>query len=108
MAGVLISPDGNIRSISRPAEALFGLGATRSRDGRSSRCSRSSQRAARDYLNGLSDNGVASVLNDGREVIGREAEGGSSAVHDHRQDAQRQRLRAVMRDITPRSAPRRN
>ena len=35
-----------------------------------------SQRAARDYLNGLSDNGVASVLNDGREVIGREAQGG--------------------------------
>ena len=34
-----------------------------------------SQRAARDYLNGLSDHGVASVLNDGREVIGREAQG---------------------------------
>ena len=34
-----------------------------------------SQRAARDYLAGLSDNGVASVLNDGREVIGREAQG---------------------------------
>ena len=34
-----------------------------------------SQRAAKDYLNGLSDHGVASVLNDGREVIGRESEG---------------------------------
>ncbi len=34
-----------------------------------------SQRAARDYLNGLSEPGVASVMNDGREVIGREAQG---------------------------------
>src|SRR5690606_16944917 len=34
-----------------------------------------SQRAARDYLASLADNGVASVLNDGREVIGREAQG---------------------------------
>jgi signal transduction histidine kinase len=35
-----------------------------------------SQRAVLDYLGGLSGHGVASVLNDGREVIGREAGGG--------------------------------
>src|SRR5690606_8190274 len=35
-----------------------------------------SQESASVYLAGLSGNGVASVLNDGREVIGREAEGG--------------------------------
>ncbi len=29
-----------------------------------------------DYLAGLSGHGVASVLNDGREVVGREASGG--------------------------------
>jgi signal transduction histidine kinase len=34
-----------------------------------------SQRAAQDYLSGLTEHGVASVLNDGREVIGREAQG---------------------------------
>ncbi len=35
-----------------------------------------SQRAVADYLAGLAGHGVASVLNDGREVIGREASGG--------------------------------
>src|SRR5256885_1734655 len=35
-----------------------------------------SERAARDYLEGLIKNGVASVLNDGREVIGRVRQGG--------------------------------
>jgi PAS domain S-box-containing protein len=73
---VLIANDGTIRSISRPAEALFG---TESDDvaGKpfASLFAMESQRAARDYLNGLSENGVASVLNDGREVIGREAQG---------------------------------
>jgi PAS domain S-box-containing protein len=73
---VVIKPDGTIRSISRPAEALFGFD---SKDvaGKpfTSLFAIESQRAARDYLNGLSDHGVASVLNDGREVIGREAQG---------------------------------
>ncbi|MEP9385942.1 PAS domain S-box protein [Mesorhizobium sp. KR9-304] len=73
---VLISRDGNIRSISRPAEALFGMDSD-DVAGKpfASLFAIESQRAARDYLNGLSDHGVASVLNDGREVIGREAEG---------------------------------
>jgi PAS domain S-box-containing protein len=73
---VLIAPDGVIRSISRPAEALFGF---ESDDiaGKpfETLFAMESQKSARDYLAGLSDHGVASVLNDGREVIGREAEG---------------------------------
>jgi len=73
---VLIANDGTIRSISRPAEALFGYD---SHDvvGKAfaSLFAIESQRSARDYLTGLSENGVASVLNDGREVIGREAQG---------------------------------
>lgn len=73
---VLIANDGSIRSISRAAEALFGF----DNDdviGKQfvSLFAIESQRSARDYLAGLSENGVASVLNDGREVIGREAEG---------------------------------
>ena len=73
---VLIAPDGSIRSISRAAEALFGF----DNDdvvGKPfvSLFAIESQRSARDYLAGLSEHGVASVLNDGREVIGREAEG---------------------------------
>ncbi len=73
---VIIGNDGSIRSISRPAEALFGFDSTEIA-GKPfvSLFAVESQRAARDYLNGLSDNGVASVLNDGREVIGREAQG---------------------------------
>ena len=73
---VLIARDGTIRSISRPAEALFGFDSDEvAGKPFASLFAIESQRAARDYLNGLSDHGVASVLNDGREVIGREAEG---------------------------------
>ncbi|AZO22403.1 PAS domain S-box protein [Mesorhizobium sp. M1E.F.Ca.ET.045.02.1.1] len=73
---VLIGRDGNIRSISRPAEALFGFD-TDEIAGKpfASLFAIESQRAARDYLAGLSEPGVASLLNDGREVIGREAQG---------------------------------
>lgn len=73
---VLIANDGSIRSISRPAEALFGVeNADVAGKPFTALFAIESQRAARDYLNGLSENGVASVLNDGREVIGREAQG---------------------------------
>jgi PAS domain S-box-containing protein len=73
---VLIGRDGAIRSISRPAEALFGFDSD-DVTGKpfTSLFAIESQRAARDYLAGLSEPGVASVLNDGREVIGREAQG---------------------------------
>ncbi|MEQ1953889.1 ATP-binding protein [Mesorhizobium yinganensis] len=73
---ILITHDGMIRSISRPAEALFGFESDEiSGKPFVSLFAMESQRAARDYLNGLSDHGVASVLNDGREVIGRESQG---------------------------------
>ena len=73
---VLIGRDGAIRSISRPAEALFGVDSDEvAGKPFASLFAIESQRAARDYLAGLSDHGVASVLNDGREVIGREAQG---------------------------------
>jgi PAS domain S-box-containing protein len=73
---VLLDMEGNIRSISRPAEALFGLDSEQI-EGKpfTALFAMESQRAASDYLAGLADNGVASVLNDGREVIGREAQG---------------------------------
>ena len=73
---VLIAPDGTIRNISRPAEALFGFdSATVEGKPFATLFAIESQKSARDYLAGLADNGVASVLNDGREVIGREREG---------------------------------
>ncbi|BCG75693.1 ATPase [Mesorhizobium sp. 113-1-2] len=73
---VLIGSDGTIRSISRPAEALFGFDSDEvAGKPFASLFAIESQRAARDYLAGLSEPGVASVMNDGREVIGREAQG---------------------------------
>jgi len=73
---VLIANDGTIRSISRPAEALFGFDSDQV-VGRhfETLFATESQRAARDYLAGLAENGVMSVLNDGRELIGRESQG---------------------------------
>ncbi|MCB1418762.1 MAG: PAS domain S-box protein [Notoacmeibacter sp.] len=73
---VLIEIDGTVRALNRSAQALFGFES----DDVSGKpfthlFAVESQRAARDYLQGLADNGVASVLNDGREVIGREAKG---------------------------------
>ncbi|MBS9719440.1 PAS domain S-box protein [Tianweitania sp. BSSL-BM11] len=73
---ILIDRQAQIRSISHPAEALFGFDSA-SVEGTpfTSLFAIESQRAVKDYLTGLTDNGVASVLNDGREVIGREAQG---------------------------------
>lgn len=74
---VTLDRDGTIRSVSRAAQALFGFDAADlSGKAFTSLFAIESQKAARDYLAGLTENGVASVLNDGREVIGREAKGG--------------------------------
>lgn len=74
---VLIDPEGRIRSMNHSASALFGYEHDET-EGKffSMLFAIESQRAAMDYLHGLSGNGVLSVLNDGREVIGREAKGG--------------------------------
>ncbi len=74
---VLIDPEGRIRSMNHSAAALFGYERDET-EGKffSMLFAIESQRAAMDYLHSLSDNGVLSVLNDGREVIGREAKGG--------------------------------
>ncbi len=74
---VVLNKDGNIRSINRAAEALFGhddVAVT----GKHFTCllAQESHRSANEYLAGLSENGVISLLNDGREMIGREAQGG--------------------------------
>ncbi|MDL2401503.1 ATP-binding protein, partial [Rhizobium mayense] len=74
---VIIGQEGEIRSMNRSASALFNY------DDQETRgkpfvmlFAHESQKAVLDYLAGLSGHGVASVLNDGREVIGREASGG--------------------------------
>ena len=74
---VLIGQDGIIRSMNNSAAALFDYDENET-TGRpfAMLFAHESQRAVKDYLSGLTGNGVASVLNDGREVIGREASGG--------------------------------
>ncbi|MBB4348617.1 PAS domain S-box-containing protein [Rhizobium cellulosilyticum] len=74
---VIIGSDREVRSMNRAASALFNF------DGEEingkpfvTLFAHESQRAILDYLSGISGHGVASVLNDGREVIGREASGG--------------------------------
>ncbi|MCR4283684.1 MAG: PAS domain S-box protein [Bauldia sp.] len=74
---VVIDGRGKIGSMNRAAEALFGVNAGEYL-GRyfTDLLADESQKAALDYLDGLAANGVASVLNDGREVIGRVPRGG--------------------------------
>ncbi|OJF99041.1 ATP-binding protein [Pararhizobium antarcticum] len=73
----IIGADGEIRSLNRSANALFNYddGEIRGKPF-AMLFAHESQKAVLDYLAGLAGHGVASVLNDGREVIGREASGG--------------------------------
>ena len=76
--GVIVTDaSGQVVAANRSAEALFGFDA-RELNGRAftDLLAPESRREALDYLDGLARNGVASILNDGREVIGRVREGG--------------------------------
>ena len=76
--GVLvIDVHGTITKANRSAEALFGASRTDIEGAPlTDYLAPESHRAALDYLDGLSRNGVASILNDGREVLGRVSGGG--------------------------------
>lgn len=73
---VFVNPDGTIRSINQSAEALFGFDPS-AVNGKpfTHLLATESQRLANDYIANLGRTGVASLINDGREVIGREARG---------------------------------
>jgi PAS domain S-box-containing protein len=75
--GVLVlGADGTVETVNRSAQALFGREADEIR-GRpfDELVAEESRVAVRDYLDGLASGGVMSVLNDGREILGR-ANGG--------------------------------
>jgi PAS domain S-box-containing protein len=73
----VIDGAGRIVTFNRAAEALFGIDAALVLGSPfTDLLAEESRRAALDYLDGLASNGVASVLNDGREVIGRVPNGG--------------------------------
>jgi PAS domain S-box-containing protein len=73
---VVLDAKGNIRSLNNAAQALFGYEeAEIAGQPLNALLAIESHRAANDYMSGLLENGVASVLNDGRDMIGREREG---------------------------------
>ncbi|MFD1745960.1 ATP-binding protein [Rhizobium helianthi] len=74
---VTLGADGDIRSMNRAASALFNYDNAET-IGKPfvMLFAHESQKSVLDYLSGLTGFGVASLLNDGREVIGRESSGG--------------------------------
>jgi PAS domain S-box-containing protein len=74
---VVIDAGGAVISLNRSAEALFGTEAGDvAGQPFTALFAEESHKAALDYLDGLASNGVVSVLNDGREVIGKVPRGG--------------------------------
>src|SRR5262249_4160073 len=74
---IVIDGRGKIGTLNRAAEALFGVkGAEYAGRYFTDLLADESQKAALDYLDGLATTGVARVLTDGREVIGRVPAGG--------------------------------
>jgi PAS domain S-box-containing protein len=100
---IILDHQGRIFGLNRSAEALFGFD-SREVEGQNFKIlfAPESHRAALDYLDGLASGGVASLLNDGREVIGRVREGGLIPLFmtlGHIGDNAR-KFCAVFRDIT--------
>lgn len=100
---LLIDRNGLILSLNRSAEALFGYDSEELEGKPFTRLfAPESHRAAVDYLEGLSANNFASLLNDGREMIGQVKGSGLIPVFMTlgRVGEGMQRFCAVFRDIT--------
>ncbi|MDQ3557692.1 MAG: ATP-binding protein, partial [Pseudomonadota bacterium] len=100
---VIVDAEGVIESVNASAEALFGLDAHEMlRVEFGELLTPETRGAADDYLSGLKENGVASLLNEGREVAAR---AGSGAIPlfmtmGRISGADGGRFCAVLRDIT--------
>jgi PAS domain S-box-containing protein len=104
----IIDAQGRIIALNRSAEALFGYD-QREVVGQplSILLTPESDTKAKDYFDRLRGNGVASLLNDGREVIGRARQGGAIPIfmtlgrvggnHDNQTE---QKYCALLRDMT--------
>jgi PAS domain S-box-containing protein len=74
----VLDETGSLVSLNRSAEALFGYEQPDvAGQPFTILLASESHRTAQDYFEGLKLNGVASVLNDGRDVVGRERQGGA-------------------------------
>ncbi|WP_306261516.1 PAS domain-containing sensor histidine kinase [Pararhizobium sp. IMCC21322] len=106
---LMIDVEGKILALNHGAEALFDEDQT-SLIGRdlTTLLALESHKPARDYLAGIKGAGVASILNDGREVIGQTAKGGYMPLfmtmgqvgEESPDDVADMRLCVVLRDIT--------
>ena len=100
---LIIDRDGKITGMNKSAEALFGFDFAEIQNSSFTMLfAPESHRAAVDYLDKLASNGVASILNDGREVVGRERNGGLIPLFMNlgKVGEDGQKFCAVLRDIT--------
>ena len=102
---ILLDGQGRILSLNRSAEALFGFDQNEiAGESLTLLLEPESHLAALDYLEGLKSNGVHSIMNDGRDVKGRERNGGaiplSMTIGRIGDSNDRQKFCAVLRDIT--------
>ena len=101
---ITLDEKGRILSLNGAAEALFGLNQNEVAGGSFTTLLLNESHAdALDYFEGLSANGVRSVLNDGRDVFGREKKGGRIPLFmtlGRISDDEPRRYCAVLRDLT--------
>jgi PAS domain S-box-containing protein len=102
---IVIDEAGRVLSLNRAGEALFGYDQNEvAGETFITLFAPDSHALALDYLEGLKANGVASVLNDGREVVGRVRQGGRIPLFmtlGAISDLPDRKFCAVLRDITP-------
>jgi PAS domain S-box-containing protein len=101
---IVVDETGRILSLNRSAEALFGYDQREVvGDAITVLLAPESHIVALDYLEGLRAPGVASLLNDGRDVMGRVRQGGSIPLFmtmGHVSEGPNRKFCAVLRDIT--------
>jgi PAS domain S-box-containing protein len=101
---IVLNETGRILSLNRSAEALFGYDEQAvAGDAITVLLAPESHMVALDYLESLRSPGVRSLLNDGREVVGRERQGGAIPLFmtmGRLGDGPDRRFCAVLRDIT--------
>ena len=102
---VILDSAGRIHAINRSGEALFGYDQNEvAGETFITLFAPDSHATALDYLEGLRANGVASVMNDGREVVGRVRQGGRIPLFmtlGAISEGAERKFCAVLRDITP-------
>jgi PAS domain S-box-containing protein len=104
----VLDPQGRILTLNRSGEALFGYDQSEvAGKPFTALIAPESQAKVTDYFDGLKTNGVASLLNDGREIIGQAKQGGLipifmtlGRVGTVQNDAPQQKFCALFRDMT--------